>query len=216
MWILIIILSTSIILSVVSDMMFNNTMNFLMSDLMVENTVNSLRSTEQLEKVMEYKELLFYLMILGSATLPFTVYFLFDNYRWAKYLAALSILPWCGQEELYKMGCNPPILALLSKHSNLFDEAFNGKYAIEDGRLPDGVTKEKFEWCVDFIYDKRLPSEEDLDIQLDHWENICSGVIPQCFATFDNGTEVRIQCPDYPWKCGIVDFDNYKVAENEN
>ena len=93
MWILIVILSTSIILSVVSDMMFNNTMNFLMSDLKVENTVNSLRFTEQLEKTMEYKELLFYLMIIGSATLPFIVYFLFDNYMWAKYLAALSILP---------------------------------------------------------------------------------------------------------------------------
>jgi len=62
---------------------------------------------------------------------------------------------WCDQEELYEMGCDQSILAHITKHSNLLDEEFNGKYAIEYEGLPDGVSKEKFDECVDFIYHER-------------------------------------------------------------
>ncbi|AFS82604.1 hypothetical protein [Candidatus Nitrosopumilus sediminis] len=63
---------------------------------------------------------------------------------------------WCDQKELFDLGCNQSILAHLTKYSNLLDEEFDGEYSIEDIGLPDGVTQEKFEWCVDFIYEKRI------------------------------------------------------------
>jgi len=70
---------------------------------------------------------------------------------------------WCDQNELYQLGCDKPILAHLTKHSNLLDEEFDGKYAIEDEGLPDGVSKEKFEECVDFILEKRTKSLENTE-----------------------------------------------------
>ena len=66
---------------------------------------------------------------------------------------------WCDQNELYELGCNEPILIHLEKYSNLFDEEFDGVYGIEDIGLPDGVSQEKFEECVDIIYEKRTSME---------------------------------------------------------
>ena len=68
---------------------------------------------------------------------------------------------WCDNEELYKMECDQPILAHLVKYSNLLDEEFNGKYVMEDIGLSDGVSVEKFNECVDFIYEKRISYEFD-------------------------------------------------------
>ncbi|MCH7561913.1 MAG: hypothetical protein IIC67_11240 [Thaumarchaeota archaeon] len=63
------------------------------------------------------------------------------------------------EDELYNIGCDKPILEHLLKYSNLLDEEFNGKYAIEDIGLPDGVSIEKFEECVDFILEQRTTIE---------------------------------------------------------
>ena len=60
-----------------------------------------------------------------------------------------------AEDELYSLGCDKPILEHLLKYSNLLDYKFDGYYAIEDIGLPDGVSKEQFEWCVDFIYEAR-------------------------------------------------------------
>ena len=61
-----------------------------------------------------------------------------------------------AKDELYSIGCDEPILTHLAKYSNLIDNKFNIKYGIEDIGLPDGVIQEKFEECVDFIYEKRI------------------------------------------------------------
>lgn len=66
---------------------------------------------------------------------------------------------WCDQNESYEHGCNEPIFLHLEKYSNLLDEEFVGVYSIEDIGLPDGVSQEKFEECVDFIYEKRTSIE---------------------------------------------------------
>jgi hypothetical protein len=50
-------------------------------------------SMPQINESMRYKEFLLYPMIIGASTFPLIVYFLFTNYRWAKYLAVLSVLP---------------------------------------------------------------------------------------------------------------------------
>ena len=63
---------------------------------------------------------------------------------------------WCDQNGLYNLGCEQPILAHLTKYSNLLDEEFNGNYGIEDIGLPDVVSIEKFDECVDFILEKRI------------------------------------------------------------
>ena len=66
---------------------------------------------------------------------------------------------WCDQNELYRLGCDQPIFAHLAKYSNLLDEEFNGKYAMEDIGLSDDASVEKFNECVDFIYEKRTSVE---------------------------------------------------------
>ena len=68
---------------------------------------------------------------------------------------------WCDQSELYDLGCNSSILAHLAKYSNLLDEDFDGSFYIDLIGLPDGVYAEKFEWCADFIYEKRISYEFD-------------------------------------------------------
>ncbi|MDH3203215.1 MAG: hypothetical protein OEL81_00880 [Nitrosopumilus sp.] len=73
---------------------------------------------------------------------------------------------WCDNDELYQMGCDQPILAHLAKYSNLFDDDFNGEFFIDLIGLPDGVSQEKFEWCVDFIYEKRLFNVTVLDCNI--------------------------------------------------
>ena len=68
---------------------------------------------------------------------------------------------WCDYEELNNMGCDQPILEHLAKYSNLLDEEFNGKYLMQDIGLSDGMSVEKFNECVDFIYEKRVFDEFD-------------------------------------------------------
>ena len=61
---------------------------------------------------------------------------------------------WCDQKELENLGCNQLILDHLFRHSTLLDEGFDGTYMINAIGLPDGVSKEKFEECVDIIFEK--------------------------------------------------------------
>lgn len=68
---------------------------------------------------------------------------------------------WCDQNELYQLGCDKPILSHLAKYSNLLSEEFDGTFKIEDTGLPDGITVEKFEECVDIIYEKRVTVESE-------------------------------------------------------
>ena len=65
---------------------------------------------------------------------------------------------WCDQKELENIGCGKPILDHLAKYSTLFDEEFDGTYFIDAIGLPDGITQEKFEECVDTIYQLRISS----------------------------------------------------------
>ncbi len=66
---------------------------------------------------------------------------------------------WCDNEELYQMGCEQSILAHITKYSNLLDEEFDGTYSLDWIGLPNGMSKEKFNECVDFIYQKRTSIE---------------------------------------------------------
>ncbi|TAK15907.1 MAG: hypothetical protein EPO37_09425 [Nitrosarchaeum sp.] len=63
---------------------------------------------------------------------------------------------WYDQKELSSIGCDKPILEHLAKHSTLLDEEFNGTYMINAIGLPNGITQEKFDECVDAIYQFRL------------------------------------------------------------
>ena len=124
---------------------------------------------------------------------------------------------WCNQTELYSLGCDKPILGHLTKYSNLLDEEFVGTYYIDAIGLPDGVSQEKFEECVDIIYEMRLPSYEDLNISQVRVENFCTEEPWICYGTFDNGTEIRIAC-DFPMHGCMKSFDkdNSTELENEN
>jgi hypothetical protein len=122
----------------------------------------------------------------------------------------------CDQNELHSLGCDNQILAHLTKYSNLLDEEFDGTYFIDAIGLPDGVSKEKFEECVDIIYEMRLPSHKDLNISKMRVENACTEKPWICYGIFENGTEIRIAC-DFPMHGCMKSFDkgNYTILENE-
>ena len=63
---------------------------------------------------------------------------------------------WCDNAELYRLGCDQPILAHITKYSNLLDEEFDGTFNIDWMGLPDGVSVEKFDECVEVILEKRV------------------------------------------------------------
>ncbi len=64
---------------------------------------------------------------------------------------------WCDVQELYDLGCTLPILNFITRASNLFDDSFDdGVYYRNFIGLPDGMSKEKFDWCLDFIHEKRI------------------------------------------------------------
>ncbi len=58
------------------------------------------------------------------------------------------------EEELYSIECDKPIFDHLTKYSNLLDDDFDGNYVIEEIGLPEGVPKEKFDKCVDYLLQK--------------------------------------------------------------
>ena len=68
---------------------------------------------------------------------------------------------WYDLDELYGLGCDQQILSHLSIYSNLLDEEFDGKYAMKDIGLSDGVSVEKVNECVEFIFEKRTSFEFD-------------------------------------------------------
>jgi len=75
---------------------------------------------------------------------------------------------WCNQKELYKMGCNQQILEHISKYTNLLDENFDGIFSREWISLPDGISEEKYQECIDFIYEQR----SSVEIEKTESENI--------------------------------------------
>lgn len=68
---------------------------------------------------------------------------------------------WCDVEELYDFGCDPPTLNFINRTTNLFDETFDGTYYLDWIGLPDSISEERFEWCLDFIYEKRISSSSE-------------------------------------------------------
>lgn len=68
---------------------------------------------------------------------------------------------WCDYQELSDLGCGRPVLDYIFRATNLFDEKFDNTIYYRNAiGLPDGVSEKQFEWCVDFIYEKRFPSND--------------------------------------------------------
>ena len=78
--VLLVILASSFVLSIWSQMMFDNVIE------------SNLGVISHLNNAMKYKDLLFYCMIAGSLTIPFIIYFSLDDFRWARHIAGSSIL----------------------------------------------------------------------------------------------------------------------------
>ena len=66
---------------------------------------------------------------------------------------------WCDLQELSSLGCNQLVLDYIYRYTNLFDEKFDGVYYRNFVGFPDGVTKENFQECVDFILETRISVE---------------------------------------------------------
>ena len=112
-------------------------------------------------------------------------------------LAADYCQEWCDYEELNNMGCDQPILEHLAKYSNLLDEEFSGKYAMEDIGLSDGMSVEKFNECVDFIFEKRVSYEFDRT-----WGSLSN--IVECFTRCFIMSSVQIFGMSYPQNAGCL------------
>lgn len=54
------------------------------------------------------------------------------------------------------IGCDKPMLNHISNYSNLLDEIFDGNTYLDAIGLPEGMSKEKFDECMDAIYQFRL------------------------------------------------------------
>ncbi len=85
-----------------------------------------------------------------------TLCFIIDSATSGESGSAVSLEKCIPLSDLNYLGCDKPILEHLFKYSNLLDEEFHGVYGIEDIGLPDGVSQEFFEECVDYIYEKRI------------------------------------------------------------
>jgi len=68
---------------------------------------------------------------------------------------------WCDLQELSNLGCTKPILNFINRATNLFDENFDSVFYRNFVGLPDSMSKEKFEECLDFVYEKRTKSLEN-------------------------------------------------------
>jgi hypothetical protein len=66
---------------------------------------------------------------------------------------------WCDQKELVSMGCDESILSHITKNTNLLSDTFDGNLFSVFVGLPDGVTKEKYQECADFILETRTSVE---------------------------------------------------------
>ena len=64
------------------------------------------------------------------------------------------------EEELRNFGCGEKIISHLSKHTNLLDEEFDGKWYIEEIGLPSDVSYEKFDECMAFLIEIRTAELE--------------------------------------------------------
>ena len=78
--VLFIVLASSFVLSIWAQIMF---------DSIIEEEDGMIF---HLNHAMQYKEILFYVMITGMATIPLIIYFSFDDFRWARHIAASSII----------------------------------------------------------------------------------------------------------------------------
>ena len=67
---------------------------------------------------------------------------------------------WCNQQEFEDLGCNQLLLAHINRDTNLLDENFDETYVHNFIGLPDGVSEEQFEKCVDIILEKRNREEK--------------------------------------------------------
>ena len=54
-------------------------------------------------------------------------------------------------DESIKLGCNEPAINYLIDNSSLFDEEFNGTYLINAVGLPDDLSQEDLDKCVQIV-----------------------------------------------------------------
>jgi len=63
------------------------------------------------------------------------------------------------------LGCDRMMLEHIYKHTNLFDEYFDGNYFRDFVGLPDGVSEKEYEKCSDAIFEKRKHISESREIE---------------------------------------------------
>ncbi|MCE2506195.1 MAG: hypothetical protein J4F36_06965 [Nitrosopumilaceae archaeon] len=57
-------------------------------------------------------------------------------------------------DEAVKLGCNEPSLNHLIQYSNLLHDSFDGNYIIATIGLPDGLSQNELDECVQIILEK--------------------------------------------------------------
>lgn len=64
-------------------------------------------------------------------------------------------------DELETFGCSKPLLEYLAQYSNLLDPEFPEMFIIEWPSLPNNVSEEDYDACVEFLNSARLPLNQE-------------------------------------------------------
>ncbi len=123
-------------------------------------------------------------------------------------------------EKFEEMGCTKPMLEHLLRYSNLLDEELHGSWYLDHIGLPDGMSIEDFDKCVDAIIEKRpilnLKSPDALESIKDH------PLVDEFYAKYPN-TREEIRSDHISYFVGSDDgylvrmnlyFDDNYVLEN--
>lgn len=98
---------------------------------------------------------------------------------------------WCDTEELSDLGCDRLALDFVYRATNLFDEEIGDVYYRDWIGLPDGLSEEEFEKCVNIIKEKRLENN------LENTADIVFVPSPKEFLKMDC-EDLNDMYPDFP------------------
>lgn len=95
---------------------------------------------------------------------------------------------WCDIEELSKIGCNTEVIDFINRATNIFDENFDNSYFFLNWiGLPDSISQEKFDECLDIIREKRVESLENTDLNSKGCPLFCSKKVADNVFSFCGG-----------------------------
>lgn len=134
------------------------------------------------------------------AHVPDPICFVIDKATSGEKGGAMSSEACFPLSDFENLGCDKPMLNHLYKYSNLLDESFDGIIYLDFIGLPEGMSKEKFDECMDDVYQfrlslhfKKLLTENQIDTHKDLVVKraISTGGDPVCGIAVDDSDKLH-------------------------